>query len=152
MNKFVFLLTVLLSSALMASELKSDEQQIMARLSELSASMKKNGQGAKAYAQVLDDNYSRWTMGSQKINDKAAWLEGIEDWFESGWRVEKSDNKILSLAFAHNRAFVRRIATEYYLGPKGEKEAYRTGIAEVWLKRGNNWYLQQVQVAPQKLK
>jgi hypothetical protein len=150
---YSLLLMVFISSSTHANEINfiDEEKNIKARMWELSETMKNGGSGASGYSQVLAPNYTRWTVGSEKINDKTNWMKGIQDWFDSGWRVTESNNNILEIDVVETHAFVRRVVSETYVGPNGENEIYQTGVAEIWVKNDDYWFLFRASVAPKKL-
>ncbi len=67
----------------------TEQLQVLEAIERLSASTAPDGAGAgaDAYGAVLDDEFSRWTIGSAVINQKRAWEQSIEEWFADGWRV-----------------------------------------------------------------
>ncbi len=114
--------------------------------------MKKNGNGGNGYALILAPEYTRWTIESETINDRETWLQGIHDWFDSGWRIADSKNNIVEIAVHGEFAFVRRIATETYAGPNGEDQIFQSGVVEVWTKKNDKWLLLQASISPSQLK
>jgi len=144
----------LISSSAQASnqEFRSEEQAIVSQMTALSASMKKNGSGGNGYALILAPEYARWTIGSETINDRETWLQGIHDWFNGGWRIADSKNNILEITVHGEFAFVRRIATETYAGPNGEDQIFQSGVVEVWTKKNDQWLLLQASISPKQLK
>lgn len=130
----------------------SEQKAIISQMKALSSSMYKGGKGGNAYAAILAPDYTRWTSGSDLINDRANWLKGINDWFDSGWRIADSQNNILEIKIQGNLAFVRRVATETYSGPKGESQVFQSGVVEVWTKKNNTWLLLQASISPKQIK
>ena len=150
---YILFMTLLFTSSIQAvTDISKDvEKQIKSRMLELSKTMTKGGSGGKGYAQILMPNYTRWTVGSEIINNKSNWLKGINDWFDSGWRVSESKNVILEIRIIKDLVFTRRIVTETYVGPKNEKNIYKTGVIETWIKQNDNWFLLNASVTPTQL-
>ena len=154
MKIFLSMLLFLVSLAAQASnqEFSSEEQAIVSQMTALSASMQKNGSGGDGYALILAPKYTRWTIGSETINDRETWLQGIHDWFNGSWRIADSKNNILEITVHGEFAFVRRIATETYAGPNGEDQIFQSGVVEVWIKKNDQWLLIQASISPSQLK
>jgi len=136
------------SAALSEESWSKEQRQVLAAMQRLSASTAPGGAGPDAYAAVLADDFSRWTVGSDVINDKKTWVEGIREWFDDGWRV--SDRKIrnLEIQVRNDQAFVRRIVTETYLGPDKATSSSSAALAEVWVRRADGWLLLRADVHP----
>jgi len=136
-------------SALAADGSWSKQQQaVLAATAQLSATTAPGGLGADAYAAVLADDFSRWTVGSDVINDKKTWVEGVREWFDDGWRVTDRETRNLEIQLKGDLAFVRRIVTETYLGPDKETSSSSAALAEVWIHRADDWLLLRVDVHP----
>jgi hypothetical protein len=147
----VMMMSIIWSTPATESAVITEKEQLKSRMYQLSNTMKKGGSGGQGYAELLMPNFTRWTVGSEIINNKSKWVKGINDWFDSGWRVSESHNDILEIRIFTNLAFTRRIVTETYLGPNNEKNIYRTGVVETWLKEQGNWFLLNASVTPEKL-
>ncbi len=150
-STIVLLVTMVVTTATKANT-PSDNELIRSQMQALSESMHKDGGGQQAYAAILSPDFSRWTVGSDLINNRTNWLQGISDWFKSGWRVSHSENDVLELLVKDNQARVRRVVTETFVGPAGEQEIYQTSVVELWVKQQKQWLLQQANVAPKKIK
>ncbi len=125
----------------------TDEQRrVLASIERLSAATAPNGGGADAYAEVLADEFSRWTTGSDKLTGKDEWVAGIEEWFSDGWRVSNRDQTVVEIAINGDTAHTRRIVTETYLGPDGETSTSRAALAETWIEAEGGWLLSRVNV------
>jgi hypothetical protein len=124
----------------------SEQSQVIAAMHRLSATTAPDGNGADDYADVLAENFSRWTTGSSVINHKKEWVEGVRDWFDDGWRVIDRQQKVLDVTIRADEAFTRRIVEETYLGPDGEKTVSKAGLAETWIRAEGSWLLLRVNV------
>jgi hypothetical protein len=119
----------------------SEQQAVMASMERLSATTAPGGGGADAYGAVLADDFSRWTTGSSLINDKKAWVTGVKDWFEDGWRVTDRQNRNLEIKISDKYAFTRRVVEETYLGPNGDSTVSKAALAEIWILENGVWLL-----------
>jgi hypothetical protein len=136
-------------SAASSEESWSKEQrQVLAAMQRLSASTAPGGAGPDAYAAVLADGFSRWTVGSDVINDKKTWVEGVREWFDDGWRVSDRKTRNLEIQVGEDQTFVRRIVTETYLGPDKETSSSSAALAEVWVRGSDGWLLLRADVHP----
>lgn len=129
-----------------ASTWEAGQLQVLEAISRLSATTAPGGAGPDAYGAILDDEFGRWTIGSEVINGKQAWVQGLREWFDDGWRV--SDRKVqnLEILVRGDFAYTRRIVEETYLGPAGEQSVSAAALAEVWVRREKGWLLQLVTV------
>ncbi len=125
-----------------------EQRQVLAAIQRLSASTAPGGAGPDAYAAVLADDFSRWTVGSDVINDKETWVEGVREWFNDGWRVSDRKTRNLEIQVSGGQAFIRRIVTETYLGPDKETSSSSAALAEVWVRRADDWLLLRADVHP----
>ena len=125
-----------------------EQRQVLAAIQRLSASTAPGGAGPDAYAAVLADDFSRWTVGSDVINDKQTWVEGVREWFDDGWRVSDRKTRNLEIQVSDDQAFIRRIVTETYLGPDKETSSSSAALAEVWVRRADDWLLLRADVHP----
>lgn len=145
----VFAFLVVFPAILVAqSTWTPEEEQVMAAINRLSASTAPDGGGADDYAKMLDDSFTRWTVGSVLVNDKSEWIEGMRDWFDDGWRVTERQTDYLDIHIADNFAFTRRNVSETYLGPDGDTSTSKAAVAEVWKKSGPGWLLLLANVHP----
>ena len=149
---FTILLLAITTTHANNQNFDSEQKAIISQMNSLSSSMYKDGNGGKAYATILAPTYTRWTSGSDLINDRVNWLKGINDWFNSGWRIANSQNNILEIEIHGDFAFVRRVATETYVGPKGENQIFQSGVVEVWTKKNSVWLLLQASISPKQIK
>jgi hypothetical protein len=124
----------------------SEQQEVLASIEQLSATTAPGGKGADGYGLVLSDRFSRWTTGSSVITGKQAWVEGVREWFDDGWRVSDRNQTILDISVNGEFAFTRRIVEETYLGPDGETTKSRAGLAETWIRVDSAWLLFRVNV------
>jgi hypothetical protein len=92
------------------------QRQVLATIERLSAATAPDGGGPDAYAVILADDFSRWTLGSDVINDKQSWVEGMRSWWNDGWRVADREARVLEIRVSGDHAFTRRIVTETYVG------------------------------------
>ena len=152
--KIILFLAIFVATTIQISSqgFGQEESAIIDQMNALSASMKRDGSGGKAYAAILSPDYSRWTLGSTLINDRATWLKGINDWFNSGWRIAESENNIIEIKVYGDYAFVRRVATETYAGPNGENQVFQSGVVEIWNKKDKIWLLLQASISPKQIR
>ncbi len=149
------LLTVALLGAYtlaQASDLQvwnQDQQQVLEAMEQLSDTTAIGGAGADAYGALLADDFGRWTVGSNLVNDKTSWVDGVRGWFEDGWRVGDRDAVVIEIVIRGDYAFTRRTMSEAYIGPDKEKSNSSAALAEVWIRSGNRWQLLLVNVHPQ---
>ena len=122
------------------------QQEIINTIDQLSATTAPDGQGAHAYGSFLTENYSRWTLGSKKINYKQDWIEGIQEWFEDGWRVSDRKQQFIEIVTSEDVAYTRRIVTEIYLGPNKETSSSKSALTEKWVKHNDKWLLHRVDI------
>jgi len=131
-----------LLSQVLADEVWTTEQlEVLESIDQLSAATGPGGGGADSYSAVLAEGFSRWTTGSDLINGKNAWVEGVRDWFDDGWRVADRDQTIVQIAINGDHAFVRRVVRETYVGPTGERTFSEAGLAETWVRSDGGWLL-----------
>ena len=123
-----------------------EQSQVLAAMHLLSATTGPDGDGADAYAEVLAENFNRWTTGSSLINHKKEWVEGVRDWFDDGWRVIDRHQTVLEVTIRADEAFTRRIVEETYVGPDGEKTISKAGLAETWIRSEGSWLLLRANV------
>ena len=114
----------------------------------LSAATAPDGAGASEYGAVLAADFTRWTVGSSDISDKTSWVQGIQEWFEDGWRVSDRQTQHVEIVVRDDLAFTRRIVEETYLGPDGERSVSGAALAEVWVRGDHGWLLLRVDVHP----
>jgi len=124
----------------------AEQQQVINAMDQLSQATAVDGGGAEDYAAVLSENYSRWTAGSQLVNDKTSWVAGLDGWFTDGWRVTDRSTQVIDIEVQASFAFVRRIVNETYLGPEDSQSQANAALAEVWVREGDQWKLMQVNV------
>ena len=134
-----------------AQETWTPEQlQVLAAMERLSAATAPGGGGPDAYGAVLSDDFSRWTLGSESINDKADWVAGVKEWFDDGWRVSDRKTRGLEITVTGGFAFTRRIVHETYIGPDGESTESSAALAEIWILGDAGWLLYMVNVRPRE--
>jgi ketosteroid isomerase-like protein len=125
------------------------QREILDAIAGLSASTAPGGGGADDYASMLTDDFSRWTIGSDVLNGKEDWVDGVRGWFDDGWRVSNRLAEVLEITIDGDTAFSRRIVTETYSSPDGETSPPgKAALAEVWRRDGEGWRLQRVTVRP----
>lgn len=125
-----------------------EQRAVLAAMTRLSDATAPGGGGADAYAAVLHEAYSRWTVGSDAINDKPRWVEGVRGWFDDGWRVADREVQHLEITVRGDYAFTRRVVEETYLGPEGERSVSGAALAEVWFHGESGWLLLRVDAHP----
>lgn len=125
-----------------------EQRQVIEAIERLSAATTPAGSGAGVYADVLADDFSRWTVGSTVLDDKHSWVEGLRQWWDEGWRVADRATRFLEIIVRGDYAFVRRIVTETYLSPGGERSASTAALAEIWVWERATWRLLHVNVHP----
>lgn len=131
-----------------ANHKKLNETEVLNTMQNLSATTESNGLGPDAYATFLADDFSRWTIGSDVINNKSTWIKGIREWYDEGWRVSDRKQHIIEIVVLNESALCRRIVQETYQGPQGETSTSKAALAEIWVVRNNQWKLLQVNVLP----
>jgi ketosteroid isomerase-like protein len=125
------------------------QRAILDAIATLSASTAPGGGGADAYATMLTEDFSRWTIGSDVLNGKEDWVDGIRAWYDDGWRVVDRQAEVLEITVEGDTAFSRRIVSETYAAPDGETSPpTKAALAEVWRRDGEGWRLQRVTVHP----
>ena len=127
----------------------AEQREILDAIARLSASTAPGGGGADDYAAMLTEDFSRWTIGSDVMNGKQEWVEGVRGWFDDGWRVSDRQAEVLEITVEGPTAYSRRIVTETFAGPDGEATPPApAALAEVWRRDGEGWRLQRVTVHP----
>lgn len=122
------------------------DTEIKNAIAKLSASTAKDGKGSVDYGKMLHDDFSRWKMGSEKLENKKSWLAGIDEWFVDGWRVADRTNEFKEIKPIGNLCFVRRNVSESYIDAKGTvTEPSKAAVSEVWIK-SDGWKLLRVEV------
>jgi len=144
----VVLLFLLTTPARAEEQWSAEQQAVLEAIGQLSASTAPGGGGADAYASLLHEGFSRWTVGSHVVNDKAAWVDGVRGWFDDGWRVSDRETEIIEIQIKGDFALTRRIVEETYLGPNEETSTSRAAIAEVWTRGSSGWLLFRVNAHP----
>jgi hypothetical protein len=144
----ILLIGISIADAAAQSEWSPKQQEVLNAIDALSASTAVDGGGADAYGRMLDDSFTRWTVGSNLINEKEAWVEGIRDWFDDGWRVSERDTELFDIRMSGAYAFTRRIVSETYLGPDGDESKSKAAVAEVWCSHNGMWLLLTANVDP----
>lgn len=131
-------------------EAANDRRMLLDAIERLSAATAPGGGGAEEYAQVLADDYSRWTLGSATMDDKATWVDGVRGWFSEGWRVADRTAENVDIEIRGDLAFTRRLVQESYVGPDGSRTSSRSAVAEVWTRATDDsaWKLLRVDVHP----
>ncbi len=133
-------------SIVQAQNWNQDQKAILNAIDKLSAATAPDGKGPSAYGELLAEEFSRWTMGSDKMETKESWLKGIDGWFNDGWRVSDRTNEVQEIKIVGITAFVRRMVSETYMGPKGElTDPSKAAVSEVWMK-DRDWKLLRVEV------
>jgi len=98
---------------------------------------------------MLTEDFSRWTIGSDIVNGKQDWVDGVRGWFDEGWRVSDRQAEVLEITVEGPTAYSRRIVTETFAGPDGDTSPpARAALAEVWRRDGEGWRLQRVTAHP----
>ncbi|RLA26423.1 MAG: hypothetical protein DRQ63_08235 [Gammaproteobacteria bacterium] len=142
------ILTLLWTSLHAEATWNAEQLQVLESINALSATTAPNGAGPDAYGDILDDEFSRWTIGSQVINRKQAWVDGLREWFDDGWRVSDRKTQYLEILVLGDSAYTRRIVEETYSGPGNEQSVSSAALAEVWVHRNEGWRLLLVTVHP----
>ena len=125
------------------------QREILDAIARLSASTAPGGGGADDYAPMLTEDFSRWTIGSDVLNGKEDWVEGVRSWFDDGWRVSDRQVEVLEITVEGDTAFSRRIVSETYAASDGEiSPPAKAALAEVWRRDGEGWRLKRVTVHP----
>lgn len=154
MRQLQLLLAVFLTLSLMtplawAEESWAPEQkQVLEAIERLSATTAPGGGGADAYGAILAEDFSRWTIGSKVINRKAAWVDGLREWLDAGWRVSDRETQTLEIHVSGEIAYARRVVKETYTGPDGNSSVSSAALAEVWVRSKSGWLLTRVDLHP----
>ncbi|MBT8218797.1 MAG: hypothetical protein KJP00_03180 [Bacteroidia bacterium] len=128
-------------------EFDQQQQAILDVITALSTTTAKEGGGADAYGLILHDDYSRWTLGGEQMSGKQAWIDGIREWFDGGWSVSDRDQEIIEITVNAEIAFVRRIVSETFVSPHGNKgQPSKAALAEIWKKVEDQWLLYRVDI------
>ena len=117
------------------AEWSPKQKEIVDAISRLSETTAPGGGGAEAYGDLLADDFSRWTIGSDVTDEKEKWVEGIAEWFADGWRVSDRKQQLLEILILDGLAHTRRIVTETYLGPNGDTSTSKAALSEIWINR-----------------
>lgn len=132
-----------------AGEWSPQQQEILEAIAKLSASTASGGGGPDEYAAMLTEDFSRWTIGSDMVNGKTAWVDGVRSWFDDGWRVTDREARVLDITVEGPTAYSRRIVSEIYVDPDGNASPpAKAALAEVWRRDGEGWRLQRVTAHP----
>lgn len=148
MRSYIWLLGLLAGSATAEPEWNEQQQQIVVAMQQLADASDYKSVNTEAYANMLCDDFSRWTIGSQAINDKAGWVEGVSTWISRGWSVAARTAEILDIEVNGEFAFSRRIVTEAYIGPNQQSAMSTSALAETWHKDSSGWKLHRLAVHP----
>jgi ketosteroid isomerase-like protein len=154
LSKLQNLLASLLSVSLLTFSVHAQEawtpaqEEVLEAMEQLSAATAPGGDGADAYGALLAEDFSRWTIGSEKLNRKAAWVAAVREWFDDGWRVTDRETQVLEIHLRGDIAYTRRIVKETYQGPDGESSVSSAARAEVWVHEEAGWLLSRVDVHP----
>ena len=138
------LLAVIPITYLMAAPQQKVPAELQEAMEDLSAATAPGGGGPEAYARILTEDFTRWTLGSERMDDRDSWVEGVRAWYGDGWRVADRKTRRVDLELQDDLAFVRRIVTETYSGPEGEESSATAALAEIWERTGNGWRLKRV--------
>jgi ketosteroid isomerase-like protein len=149
----VTLVVLLLTGTAVPSAAQDDwspqQRQVLAAIGQLSAATAPDGGGPDAYAAVLADDFSRWTLGGDVVRRKTEWVESVRGWFNDGWRVADRKTEHVEIVIRGDLAFTRRIVTESFVGPDGERpDPGSAALAEVWVREGGEWLLLRVDAHP----
>jgi hypothetical protein len=142
----ISLMSIACTGAQSQNSWSTEQLHVLASMHRLSASTAPDGAGADEYGEVLAENFSRWTTGSELINHKTEWVEGVRSWFDDGWRVIDRNETILEITIREGEAFTRRIVEETYLGPDEERTVSKAALAETWVRSDGGWLLLRVDV------
>jgi hypothetical protein len=145
---FLLGLFVLPPSTAAEDSWSAEQEQVLTAIQHLSATTAPGGSGADGYGRLLSEGFSRWTVGSEIVNGKEMWVEGIREWFDAGWRVSDRKSQTLEIQILGDTAFTRRLVTETYLGPEDETSTSSAALAEVWVRAEDGWLLHLVNVHP----
>ena len=140
----ISLLSISYAEAQSQNSWSPEQSRVLASIHRLSASTAPDGAGADEYGEVLAEDFSRWTTGSEVINHKSEWIEGVRSWFNDGWRVIGRNETILEITIRGGEAFTRRIVEETYLGPDEEQTISKAALAETWVRSESGWLLLRV--------
>ena len=124
-----------------------DQQGIIDAITKLSAATAPDGGGADAYAEILAEDFNRWTMGTSAVTKKTEWVNGIRGWFGDGWRVVDRESQYIEITVRDKKGFVRRIVTETYRSPEGESSSSQAALSEVWVRQNEQWLLSRAEIA-----
>jgi hypothetical protein len=144
----ILLLLLLPACAQVASKSveESARVEVLATMDRLSAATAPGGTGVDAYAAILANGFSRWTIGSKKLIHKQEWIDGMRGWYDDGWRVSDRKQQLAEIYLAGEMAFTRRVVEETYLGPNGDRSTSKAGLAETWVHSDAGWLLWRVNI------
>lgn len=146
-SRSVLFAIAIVPGAVSAQQWNHNQQAVATAIEELSASTVPGGDGPEGYASMLADDFTRWTLGGDRMSDRDSWVRGIEEWWEDGWRVVEREGEIVDITMTGDMAFVRRTAYERFAGPTGEPgDLTGAALAEVWVRRDGVWRLWRVDI------
>lgn len=144
-----FLLSfIVLKGAYAQTDWNTEQLALIERMKELSASMRIDGGGGEAYAAVLSEGFTRWTVGSTTINKREGWIDGITEWFDAGWRVIDGSLEVLEIDIHGEIATTRRVVRETFKSQEGDTTTYESGVVETWVNSDGKWMLLRASVTP----
>jgi hypothetical protein len=126
-----------------------DKQGILDTIARLSDATVPGGGGVDAYAAVLAEGFSRWTLNGEDLQRREAAIEGIWQWLDEGWRVSHRESHMIDSTVRGDRAYTHRVVTEMYRDSEGEVSGPSTfALEETWRRVEGRWLLNQATVYP----
>jgi ketosteroid isomerase-like protein len=122
---------------------------ILAAIAQLSEATSPGGGGADAYGEILAEDFNRWTLSHEQVQGRQAYIDGIRQWLDEGWRVASRESQIIDSTVVGDTAYTHRIVTETFNGPKGEQSGPATfALEETWVRIEGRWLLHRATVYP----
>jgi ketosteroid isomerase-like protein len=138
------------TAAMVAGESENAASQgILDAIAELSEATAPGGGGADAYAALLADDFSRRSLTSEQVQGRQAFIDGIRQWLDEGWRVVSRESQMIDSTVVGDTAYTHRIVTETFTGPNGEQSGPSTfALEETWERIAGRWLLHRATVYP----
>ncbi len=127
-----------------------DYEGVIKAMEGLSAATASKGGGVEAYGAILAEDFTRWTIGEEKLYTKEDWLKGLKSWFDHSMRVVNRKMDYIEMDLQGDFAFTRRIVTEIHADELDKRSTYKSALSEVWVKRKGTWLLLRADVTTMK--
>ena len=127
-----------------------DYDGVIKAMEGLSAATAPGGGGVEAYGAILAEDFTRWTIGEEKLYTKEEWLKGLKSWFDHSMSVVDRKMEYMEMDLQGDVAFTRRIVTETQADEFDKESSYKSALSEVWVKRKGAWLLLRADVTSMK--